>query len=661
MATHLNHCSLASDACKTCHNDDKLSSPTNSTSETFCYYFSSTGSCSTHHLDTLPAVDADTKIVLTGNNGSSCGPFIACRSSSSNSSLYNTPAIGGQIALTSVNSDHDKIYPIHMTIIIIHTIIYTLKHLLNLNRFSASLFTWYFLIVSMVIAYNILTPLLLLPVMLLLSILPLSYYSYRMHSDYNNLLVVIINTMRQLLLANRSLYSSLVYNDTSTHCSPITHSYSRAFTSRGLLLPSYHHHLLLSLLSLLSTVSFFILLNVFRYTLLHHQVLTQFTHRDGTMNFLLTIHSICTHDAHLCLFITLPVATVIGVIYFLMKVSTRTSDKWLTTIHLTINLVELNLFIILSSGQFLTRLLMKFIYSSTIQSKRDIRHTKDAKSSVKSMHPLMNDKFCQLISVTWIVVMLATLTRVHADDDLNKIGIIDPRVITYPGDLNFALFVDGHESIDRKSVKRNGRSFVDSVNDVRSLPTPSTGSTGTSSTSSSSSSSSSSTSSSSSPLECSGKINSDGVLKAMSAIWAAHQVNIRRSRSKTSDSIKIGVSLFDSCSSPIVIQRQSVRMISSSLFSPSPSLSNGKLCQASSGKTVQPIIFGMSSCVHLSFLLRYLFFLSSLPLRPIIAQITRFFFSFASPLSPSLFFTSLDTCYFHQLSHLTTLKCAHSC
>lgn len=206
--------------------------------------------------------------------------------------------------------------------------------------------------------------------------------------------------------------------------------------------------------------------------------------------------------------------------------------------------------------------------------------TKNKSMKLSSLSKLIRRTFTLLMLIIFTTTVKGDSVNNHKE--LNKL-IMDPRVITYPGDLNFALFVDGHESIHSSS--RNGKVTADESSDIRPLQVPFGGtSQGTTSM----------------PLECSSKINSDGVLKAMSAIWAAHQVNIRRSRSKDSDAIKIGVSVFDACSSPIVIQRQSVRMISSSLFaSPSSgtgtaSLSNGKLCQASSGKAVQPTIFGMS-------------------------------------------------------------------
>lgn len=247
----------------------------------------------------------------------------------------------------------------------------------------------------------------------------------------------------------------------------------------------------------------------------------------------------------------------------------------------------------------------------------------------------------QLIAVASVILIVFS-SSVGGELTPPSKAIMDPRVITYPGDLNLALFVDGHESMNPSS--RSGKAAEE---DIRPLPVPfgPQGSQGTSM-----------------PLECSSKINSDGVLKAMSAIWAAHQVNIRRSRSKDSEAIKIGVSVFDACSSPIVIQRQSVRMISSSLFaSPSSaSLSNGKLCQGSSGKAVQPTIFGMAMVLFSSSLLHLLpSYGSSIayPASCIISQVLTFaFFTFLiTPLtlySPILLHPSpAASLYFSLLLH----------
>ena len=109
------------------------------------------------------------------------------------------------------------------------------------------------------------------------------------------------------------------------------------------------------------------------------------------------------------------------------------------------------------------------------------------------------------------------------------------------------------------------------------------------------------------PLDCSERVNSDGVLKGMAAIWAAHQVNIRRGKGER---LRIGVSVYDSCSSSQVIQRQSLRLLATSLFSPSPSSSSSsssstpgasppllllpslKSCREAAAFKTQPLIFG---------------------------------------------------------------------
>lgn len=116
----------------------------------------------------------------------------------------------------------------------------------------------------------------------------------------------------------------------------------------------------------------------------------------------------------------------------------------------------------------------------------------------------------------------------------------------------------------------------------------------------------------------------------MAAIWAAHQVNIRRGKGER---LKIGVSgesgershlflvlimhfcylllvssVYDSCSSAQVIQRQSVRLVASSIFSPASSsptttpsssphhanhlLPSLKNCRDTATSKAQPLIFG---------------------------------------------------------------------
>lgn len=164
-----------------------------------------------------------------------------------------------------------------------------------------------------------------------------------------------------------------------------------------------------------------------------------------------------------------------------------------------------------------------------------------------------------------------------------KEATIDPRVITYPGDLNFALIIDGHESM----VQKTSSPTVPPSSSFSSLNVNQTAW----------------------PLECSSKINSDGVLKGMSAIWAAHQVNIRKGRGD--NSLRIGVSVYDACSSRQVIQRQTLRLLASSLFnantspvSSSSSTSAGNVLSIKSCRENlkgQPIIFGKYRFLHFLF------------------------------------------------------------
>lgn len=200
-----------------------------------------------------------------------------------------------------------------------------------------------------------------------------------------------------------------------------------------------------------------------------------------------------------------------------------------------------------------------------------------------------------------LVLIIAVSVCSCLQTSVPKEATLDPRVITYPGDLNFALIIDGHESMVHRTTSSTptvpaSQSFSSlNVNSSSALPSP----TG--------------------PLECSSKINSDGVLKGMSAIWAAHQVNIRKG--KGDQSLRIGVSVYDSCSSPQVVQRQALRLLASSLFnanaspvSSSPSAGNVlsiKSCREN--LKAQPIIFG-------KFLLHFLSFFSKKCRRPNLLQ-----------------------------------------
>lgn len=195
---------------------------------------------------------------------------------------------------------------------------------------------------------------------------------------------------------------------------------------------------------------------------------------------------------------------------------------------------------------------------------------------------LLGGHYLSLWTITCFISILSiSVTNCLDLTPTSNEATIDPRVITYPGDLNFALIIDGHENIVPRTF---------------SSPVPPLTSAFTSVNINSSSAPSSPTG----PLECSSKINSDGVLKGMSAIWAAHQVNIRKGRGD--NSLRIGVSVYDSCSSHQVIQRQTLRLLSSSLFnantSPVSSSASSSSANVLSIKNcrenlkAQPIIFG---------------------------------------------------------------------
>lgn len=230
---------------------------------------------------------------------------------------------------------------------------------------------------------------------------------------------------------------------------------------------------------------------------------------------------------------------------------------------------------------------------------RRIRRTISRTSLLPKMNHLLTILILLLISPHQFMVSSDQSTP----NDLPSKSTSDPRVITYPGDLNIALIIDAHENIN--SINQKGSTSGPLGKSSTSYHMP------LSMSFSSVNFNTSSAPSSTGPQDCSSKINSDGVLKGMAAIWAAHQVNIRKG--KGDNSIKIGVSVYDSCSSSQVIQRQSVRLLASSIFHPSittayASPSGGgsgggnnillplKACSREALK-LQPIIFGKLSDV----------------------------------------------------------------
>lgn len=89
----------------------------------------------------------------------------------------------------------------------------------------------------------------------------------------------------------------------------------------------------------------------------------------------------------------------------------------------------------------------------------------------------------------------------------------DPKFITYPGDIHFALIIN--PASNNPELNNNE------------------------------------------PTACE-QVNADGVYNGMAAIWAAHQVNLKKGHP---NQLKIGVYMYDGCRNADVTQRQNVRVL----------------------------------------------------------------------------------------------------
>lgn len=93
----------------------------------------------------------------------------------------------------------------------------------------------------------------------------------------------------------------------------------------------------------------------------------------------------------------------------------------------------------------------------------------------------------------------------------------DPKLITYPGDLHFALLINSQSGLKQASSDQE-------------------------------------------PLECDfdKNVNAVAIYHGMAAIWAAHQINLKKGNP---NQLKIGVYLYDGCSNSGTVQRQTVRLL----------------------------------------------------------------------------------------------------
>ncbi|KAI1286702.1 hypothetical protein HDE_10735 [Halotydeus destructor] len=115
------------------------------------------------------------------------------------------------------------------------------------------------------------------------------------------------------------------------------------------------------------------------------------------------------------------------------------------------------------------------------------------------------------------VLFVCTLT-ICVPWTLTSSRLSDPKLITYPGDVHFALIINTNDKIDRGLNGNNQSSDT-----------------------------------------CSGVFNANGVYDGMAAVWAAHQVNLKKGYP---NQLKVGVYLYDGCSSASVVNRHSVRIVS---------------------------------------------------------------------------------------------------
>ena len=119
---------------------------------------------------------------------------------------------------------------------------------------------------------------------------------------------------------------------------------------------------------------------------------------------------------------------------------------------------------------------------------------------------MMKRLLLQLASLIWhnglLLIVTCLLIKIQCE------VTVDPRIITYPGDVSLGLFVNSH------------------------LPYLN---------------------------RCSDKFNLDAIENAMAAIWTVHQINLQ---SRSVRDFRIGVYLYDTCSLKDVAFRQTVRLLS---------------------------------------------------------------------------------------------------